>query len=73
MSAQMVQEQTMARVTPFGSPFMLGFDDLEAMMESIGKSGSEGFPPYNIEQLDQATLRLSLALAGYSCRIWTHR
>lgn len=55
----------MARVSPFGSPFMLGFDELEAMLENIGKSGGEGFPPYNIEQVGPDTLRISLALAGY--------
>lgn len=55
----------MARVPSFASPFMLGFDELESMLETISKSGGEGFPPYNIEQLDAQTLRISLALAGY--------
>ena len=47
------------------TPFMLGFENLERMMEQITKSGPDGFPPYNIEQLTQNQLRISLAVAGY--------
>lgn len=49
----------------FNNPFMLGFDNLERMMEQLTKAGSEGFPPYNIEQLTENRLRISLAVAGY--------
>ena len=49
----------------FNNPFMLGFDNLERMMEQLAKAGSEGFPPYNIEQLTENRLRISLAVAGY--------
>lgn len=47
------------------NPFMLGFDNLERMIEQIAKTGSEGFPPYNIEQLSPSHLRITLAVAGY--------
>ena len=47
------------------TPFMLGFENLERMMEELAKAGSEGFPPYNIEQLSDTQLRISLAVAGY--------
>ena len=47
------------------TPFMLGFENLERMMEDLAKAGSEGFPPYNIEQLSDTQLRISLAVAGY--------
>ena len=55
----------MARLT-FNTPFMLGFENLERMMDQVTKAGSEGgFPPYNIEQIDSETLRITLAVAGY--------
>ncbi len=43
---------------------MLGFDELENMLLRISK-GSENFPPYNIEQIDADSLRITLAVAGY--------
>ena len=54
----------MSRLT-FNTPFMLGFENLERMMDQLAKTGSEGFPPYNIEQLSDTQLRISLAVAGY--------
>ncbi len=55
----------MARLT-FNTPFMLGFENLERMMDQVTKTGAEGgFPPYNIEQMDSDMLRISLAVAGY--------
>ena len=47
------------------TPFMLGFDNLERLIDQITKTGSEGFPPYNIIQTDETHLRISLAVAGY--------
>lgn len=49
----------------FNNPFLLGFDNLEQILNRIAKS-SESFPPYNIEQIDENVLRLSLAVAGYT-------
>lgn len=49
----------------FTSPMFLGFDHLEQMLERASKSASDGYPPYNIEQLNQTTLRISLAVAGF--------
>lgn len=51
-------------MTAFNTPFMLGFDELEEMLGRMNKS-AEGFPPYNIEQLDDTDLRITLAVAGY--------
>ncbi len=50
---------------PFNTPFMLGFENLERLMEQIAKAGCEGFPPYNIEQMSDTQLRITLAVAGY--------
>lgn len=49
---------------PFNSPFMLGFENLEHLMEQFSKV-ADGFPPYNIEQISDSELRISLAVAGY--------
>lgn len=54
----------MPNINSFNNPFMLGFEEFENMLLQISK-GSENFPPYNIEQLDEEYLRLSLAVAGY--------
>jgi HSP20 family molecular chaperone IbpA len=43
---------------------MLGFDELEEMLGRMNKN-AEGFPPYNIELLDDTYLRITLAVAGY--------
>lgn len=51
-------------MSAFNTPFMLGFDELEQMLARMNKS-AEGFPPYNIEQLDDTYLRITLAVAGY--------
>ncbi len=55
----------MSNSNPFHNPFMLGFDELEDIFLSISK-GAESFPPYNIEQTGARTLRITLAVAGYS-------
>jgi HSP20 family molecular chaperone IbpA len=60
----------MSQMTHFSSPFMLGFDEMEQLLDRIGKSGNEGFPPYNIERLDDDSdkeiLRITLAVAGFT-------
>ncbi len=50
----------------FASPFFVGFDQLEQMIERASKSSSDGYPPYNIEQVSGTTLRISLAVAGFT-------
>jgi HSP20 family molecular chaperone IbpA len=50
----------------FTSPLFLGFDHLEQMIERAAKSSSDGYPPYNIEQLSPISLRITLAVAGFT-------
>ncbi|HVE21565.1 MAG TPA: Hsp20 family protein [Acidocella sp.] len=50
----------------FTSPLFLGFDHLEQMIERAAKNSSDGYPPYNIEQLSPISLRITLAVAGFS-------
>ena len=50
----------------FTSPLFLGFDHLEQMIERASKTASDGYPPYNIEQISHTGLRISLAVAGFT-------
>jgi HSP20 family molecular chaperone IbpA len=58
------------------SPLLLGFDEMERLIDRVGKGGSDGYPPYNIERIalsgaangqSQGTesLRITLAVAGF--------
>ena len=55
----------MTRVSLFNSPLLLGFDRFERTLDRIGRAG-EGYPPYNIEQLSENRLRITLAVAGFA-------
>lgn len=55
----------MARLSLFNSPLLLGFDHFERTLDRIGKQSAEGYPPYNIEQLGEDRLRITLAVAGF--------
>ena len=56
----------MSTTRMFTSPLFLGFDHLEQMIERASKSASDGYPPYNIEQISHTGLRISLAVAGFT-------
>ena len=56
----------MSRVSLFNSPFLLGFDDIEQLLDRTAKASSDGYPPYNIEQIGSGGLRITLAVAGFS-------
>ena len=45
---------------------MLGFEQLERLLERSAKSGNEGYPPYNIEQTSDYSYRITLAVAGFA-------
>lgn len=47
-------------------PHMLGFEHLERLLERTAKSGSEGYPPFNIEQTSETAFRITLAVAGFA-------
>ena len=55
----------MSRPSVFGSPLFLGFDHLEQMLDRVAKS-ADGYPPYNIEQIGEDRLRITLAVAGFA-------
>ncbi|HEY4126340.1 MAG TPA: Hsp20 family protein [Rhizomicrobium sp.] len=56
----------MNRNVYFNSPFLLGFDHLERLLERTAKAAADGYPPYNIEELADDRLRITLAVAGFS-------
>ena len=56
----------MPRMTLFDSPLFLGFENMERTLDRVVKTGAEGYPPYNIEQLNDERLRITLAVAGFS-------
>lgn len=64
--ARIVEENTMARMTAFNSPLLLGFEHLEQMLDRATRTSAEGYPPYNIEQTGEHGLRITLAVAGFS-------
>ena len=60
----------MTRVPSLSSPFLLGFDEIERLLDRVSK-GSDGYPPYNIERIarqdgEPERLRITLAVAGFT-------
>lgn len=61
----------MSRIAGFSSPLLLGFDEIERLLDRVSKNTSDGYPPYNIERIRAGeslpeTLRITLAVAGFS-------
>ena len=56
----------MARISGFNSPLLLGFDHLERLLDRASKASAEGYPPYNIEQVGENALCITLAVAGFT-------
>ena len=59
----------MSRVPSLSSPFLLGFDEIERVLDRVAKA-ADGYPPYNIERLARdeqkpERLRITLAVAGF--------
>src|SRR5437773_2986843 len=65
----------MSRMSLLSSPLLLGFEEMERLIDRVGKGG-DGYPPYNIERIvhdgagngevDTAeVLRITLAVAGF--------
>jgi Molecular chaperone (small heat shock protein) len=56
----------MSKLSLGSHPFLLGFEQLERLVERTAKSGNEGYPPFNIEQTSALSYRITLAVAGFS-------
>jgi len=58
----------MSRLPSLSSPFLLGFDEIERVLDRVSKA-ADGYPPYNIERIlrengNPEPLRITLAVAG---------
>ncbi len=68
------KEVTVPRISGFSSPFLLGFEEIERVLDQVTKTTNDGYPPYNIERIrpeDSAEnsfdiIRIVLAVAGFS-------
>ena len=67
----------MTRMPLLSSPLLLGFEEMERLIDRVGKGG-DGYPPYNIERVPPGgsangeasaepveKLRITLAVAGF--------
>lgn len=50
----------------FDSPFLLGFEHTRNLVERAAKAAGEGYPPYNVEDVGDGAVRITLAVAGFS-------
>jgi HSP20 family molecular chaperone IbpA len=57
--------QHVTRMSFASHPYLLGFEQLDRLLERNAKNG-EGYPPFNIEQRGDNAWRISLAVAGFS-------
>ncbi len=55
----------MSRLSLFNSPLLLGFEQFEQAIDRISKT-ADGYPPYDVEQLSENRMRITLALAGFA-------
>ena len=60
----------MSRLPPLSSPLLLGFEEIERVLDRVGKA-ADGYPPYNIERVPRdgnapERLRITLAIAGFT-------
>ena len=61
----------MTRMTMLSNPLLLGFEDIERLIDRAGKGSGDGYPPYNIERISKTCdrtelLRITLAVAGFT-------
>ncbi|WP_125255919.1 Hsp20 family protein [Brevundimonas fluminis] len=54
------------RTLLFDSPFLLGFDQTRALIDRAQRAAGEGYPPYNVEKRGDASVRITLAVAGFT-------
>src|SRR5579863_7331845 len=60
------RRKIMSRVALFSSPLLLGFEHFERALDRVNKVSGDGYPPYNVEQLSENELRITLAVAGFT-------
>ncbi|HWW12046.1 MAG TPA: Hsp20 family protein [Brevundimonas sp.] len=53
------------RTILFDSPFLLGFDHTRALIDRAQRAAADSYPPYNVEQRGERSVRITLAVAGF--------
>jgi HSP20 family molecular chaperone IbpA len=58
-------------MSPINNPLLLGFEEIERMLDRVSKASGDGYPPYNIERLPASDgegerIRIVLAVAGFT-------
>jgi HSP20 family molecular chaperone IbpA len=56
----------MSRLSLTNNPLLLGFDQVDRLLEHIAKQPGDSYPPFNIEQTGESGFRISLAVAGFA-------
>ncbi len=62
----------MTRMGSLSHPLLLGFEEIERLIDRAGKGADGGYPPYNIERVAASAegrpelLRITLAVAGFT-------
>ncbi|MDE2357456.1 MAG: Hsp20 family protein [Alphaproteobacteria bacterium] len=56
----------MERTTSFDHPLLLGFEHTRMLIERVGRTTAESYPPYNIEDRGEGRIRITLAVAGFA-------
>ena len=62
----------MTRMGSLSHPLLLGFEEIERLIDRAGKGTDGGYPPYNIERFTESSedrpelLRITLAVAGFT-------
>jgi len=62
-----------SRISGFSSPFLLGFEEVERVLDRVTKTTNDGYPPYNIERIRRNSstsqtpdvIQITLAVAGF--------
>ena len=57
---------TTTRTLVFDSPLLLGFEHTRALVERAAKAAVDSYPPYNVEQLGDGGVEITLAVAGFA-------
>jgi molecular chaperone IbpA len=50
----------------FSDPFFIGYNRELSRLNTVYKTNSQSYPPYDILKLDEDTYRVSLAIAGFA-------
>jgi len=60
----------MSRNSLLNNPLLLGFGEIERILDRVTKGSGDGYPPYSIERLENNAggeiLRITLAVAGFT-------